>query len=83
MQVSSLEIQSGQGAITQSEVFSQAAGIVQQVATNQTLMLRIGMVAFPLVAFIVAYFAIKKKYKIDEAEYDRIVTELEARKTAN
>lgn len=46
-------------------------------------MLRIGMVAFPLVAFIVAYFAIKKKYKIDEAEYDRIVTELEARKTAN
>lgn len=82
-QISSLEIQSGQGVITQGEVFSQAAGIVQGVAGNQTLMLRIGMVVFPLIAFIIAYFAIKKKYKIDEAEYDRIVTELEARKASN
>jgi len=47
------------------------------VLPYQTLLLRIGMVAVPLIAMIAAYIILAKKYKIDEAEYERIRMELD------
>lgn len=76
-QITSLEIEAGKGALSSEEVLTQAGGYISQVAPYQTLILRVGMVAVPILTIVSCFVIIQKKYRIDEKEYDRIVKELE------
>jgi len=78
--ISSLEIEAGKGAIAQAEVTSQADTFIASAGGTELLILRICMVAIPLIAMGIAYLLIKKKYKIDEKRYEEIVSEISKRK---
>lgn len=78
-QITNLEIQSGKGEITSSDVFDKASIYISQVEFYQTFILRLGMVLIPIIALVSCYVLIKKKNKIDEAEYLRIIDELQKR----
>jgi sugar (Glycoside-Pentoside-Hexuronide) transporter len=77
--ISQLEIEAGKGAVSGSAVLQQADVYINAVLPRQTLVLRAGMVLFPLLAFCGCYLLIRKTYKIDEQEYVRIVGEIERR----
>ena len=68
-----------QGAMTKEEVLSQADQYLSTVEQWQRLALRAGMVLIPIAAILVAYVMVMKKYKLDEKEYNRIVSELSQR----
>lgn len=74
--ITDLEIQAGKGEIDSSKVLNQAGEYISRVAGYQTLILRVGMVAIPILAILSCYVLIQKKYKIDEAEYERILGEI-------
>ncbi len=77
--ISDLEVKVGSGEMVRDEALARADEIIATVGTGQTLMLRIGMVAIPLLVMITARVIIKKGYKIDEKEYDRMVLEIAKR----
>lgn len=77
--ISKLEVEVGNGNMVREDALTSADGFISGVLPSQTLMLRAGMVAVPLLAMIAAYIIIRAKYKIDEKEYDRIVTEIAQR----
>ncbi len=77
--ISELEVKVGSGAMTKEEALAKADAVIATVEPGQTLMLRIGMVAIPLIVIIVSRVIMKKWYKIDEAEYDRMVKEISER----
>ncbi len=79
--ISALEVEKGKGLMGQEEVLSKADSIIATVESSQTLILRIGMVAIPLIVMIASWLIIQKSYKIDEKEYERMVKEIEERKT--
>ncbi len=80
--ISSLEILSGKGSLTADQVREQADAIIAQAADNQLLILRIGMVAVPVLAISVCYVILRKKYIIDEEMYDRMVKEISVNTTS-
>jgi melibiose permease/lactose/raffinose/galactose permease len=80
--ISALEVEVGKGAMTGAEALRRADDIIATVEPVQTLILRIGMVAIPLLVMIASWIIIKKGYKIDEKEYARMVAEIEKRKNA-
>ncbi len=80
--ITDLEIKTGKGELTSKEVFVQADTIIDQVAPYQTVILRLGMVLIPVMVFTFCYILIRRKYRIDEREYKRIVTEIEKKKSS-
>lgn len=78
-QITDLEIESGKGTLTSSEVFQKAATYMDTVTGEQLLTLRLGIVIIPILMILACYFLIRRKYKIDEKEYDRIVAEIAKR----
>lgn len=84
--ISQLEVSISNGSISQSEALTTADeyiaavnGVSDMVLMSPTFVLRLGMVAVPLIVMIAAFLILKKWYKIDEAEYDRIISELQKR----
>ena len=77
--ISGMETSVDQGAMTKAEVLSQADQYLSTVEQWQRLALRAGMVLIPIAAILVAYVMVMKKYKLDEKEYNRIVSELSQR----
>lgn len=75
-QITDLEIQSGKGEITSTQVFASADTYIHTVGSSQLLVLRLGMTVIPIVFIICCYVLIKKKYTISEQEYERIVKEI-------
>lgn len=69
--------------LTVAQALEKANAFTAQVQPRQTLLLRIGMVAVPLLAFTSAYILIRKKYKITEEAYQEMVAEIAARRTYN
>jgi melibiose permease/lactose/raffinose/galactose permease len=55
------------------------AADASQVTAQGLLIMKIAMMAFPLIAIVVGYFVYLKKYTIDAALYRRIITELTER----
>jgi melibiose permease/lactose/raffinose/galactose permease len=55
---------------------------MSSVQTGQTTGLLICMTVLPCALMLISYFLYKKKYTLDEAEYERICKELEAGKEA-
>lgn len=78
--ISALEVEIGNGSLDRESALIEADGFIKAVLPSQTLMLRLGMVFVPLIAMIAAYLILKTKYRIDEAEYDRLVALIEERK---
>ena len=78
--ISDLEVRIGSGEIASEEALGIADGIIATVEPSQTLTLRIGMVAIPLIVMIAARLIMKAGYKIDEKEYKRMVSEIAVRK---
>ncbi len=64
------------GGLTKEEY---VANILAGADDGMTLALRVVMAVLPVVFMAIAYVIIKKKYTIDEKEYDRILKELDAR----
>lgn len=81
-QISDLEISVGRGEMTSEAALTTANGFIDSVTNTQTFILRLGMVLVPMAAMLACYFIVKKKYTLDEAEYDRIVKEIASRNVA-
>ncbi len=78
--ISDLEVKIGSGELSSEEALGTADRIIATVEPSQTLTLRIGMVAIPLIVMIAARLIMKAGYKIDEKEYKRMVSEIAERK---
>ena len=78
--ISDLENQVAENTITSEAALSGANELLAGVTALQGLILRIGMVGVPMLTMSCAYFIIKKKYTIDEKEYDRLVGEIALRR---
>lgn len=81
-QISDLESAAAAGTITDVEKLDAISKVIQGVDQSQTLGLLVLMVVVPYAMMLLSNFLYQKKYKLDEAEYDRICKELEARKQA-
>ena len=71
--ISSLEISAGAGEISNDTVLVSANEVIALTTSHQLLLLRIGMVTIPVLAFAVSYIMIKKKYIIDEKKYAELL----------
>ena len=77
--ISGLEIEVGKGSMTSAQALEQANAFAAQVQPTQTLLLRIGMVAVPILTLAGAYLLIRRRYKITEEAYQEIVDQIAAR----
>ena len=77
--ISALESEVGAGTLDRETALAKADGFIATVQPSQTFTLRMGMVFVPLLVLILAYVIVRTKYRIDEAEYDRIVAEIRKR----
>ncbi|MBR2677020.1 MAG: MFS transporter [Solobacterium sp.] len=81
-QISSLESSATSGAISEAEKLTAIDQVLSTVKASQTSGLLWVMVLLSAVLMLMSYFIYSRKYKLDEAEYERICGELEARRTA-
>lgn len=81
-EISSLEQMTSMGEITEAQKLGEIAGVITNVQSGQKLGLLVCITAVPFVFMLASYVLYKKRYMLDEAEYDRICRELEARKEA-
>lgn len=81
-QISSLEQQCTQGLITESEKLDLISGVLSSTTSLQSTGLLLCMSLLPCAMMLLSYFLYKKKYILDETEYDRICVELEKRHAA-
>jgi len=79
-QISDLESAAAAGTITDVEKLEAISGVIQGVDPGQTWGLLILMVVVPYAMMLLSNGLYQKHYKLDEAEYERICKELEARK---
>ena len=63
-------------AITSENVIVQADKFIQTADAGQRFILRLGIVAVPVVAIGAAYILIRRKYIIDERKYEELVAEI-------
>lgn len=77
--VSGLEVKAGSGEMAAEEVLVKADAILQTATRGQLIKLRLGMTLIPVIALGAAFLILRKKYKIDEKEYNRIVKEISER----
>ena len=75
-EIAALEIQAASGAIGRDMVINSANEIVGMVTSGQLFALRSCMVAIPVIALLVTWGLVSKKYKISEEKYNEIVKEL-------
>ena len=78
--ISDFENQCARKLITESEKISSISGVISGIEPGKTLALLLCMVVIPCALMLVSYVLYKKYYKLDEDEYARICSELEARK---
>ena len=78
--ISDFENQCARNLISESEKISSISGVISGIEPGKTLALLLCMVIIPCTLMLVSYVLYKKHYKLDEDEYARICSELEARK---
>ena len=81
-QISTLEQACTQGLISEADKLTQIAAALSGVSRVQSVGLLMSMTVIPCALMLISYFLYKKKYILDEEEYERICTELERRKEA-
>ncbi len=69
--ISALEIEVNRGELSSEQALAQANTYIGEISFGQGFVFRLGMVLIPVVALIVSYTIIRRKYHIDEAEYER------------
>lgn len=69
--ISVLEIEVNRGELSSEQALAQANTYIGEISFGQGFVFRLGMVLIPVVALIVSYTIIRRKYHIDEAEYER------------
>ena len=68
--------------ITESEKLNLISGVLSSTTSLQSTGLLLCMSLLPCAMMLLSYFLYKKKYILDETEYDRICAELEKRHAA-
>ena len=79
-QISDYEQQTSLGAITETEKLSQIGEVIAKVTSGQKAGLLLMLTVLPFLCMLVTEILYRKRYKLDEEEYRRICSELEARK---
>ena len=75
-QISDLESAAAMGAIAEAEKLASIQSVMSGVSEGQKMILLLCMTILPCVLMLVSNVLYQKKYKLDEAEYARICTEL-------
>ena len=78
--IADLEQAANAGEITSEQKASEITVLLQGVKSSQTLGLLMVMTILPLALMFLSYVMYKKRYKLDEDEYNRICQEIDARK---
>ena len=79
-QISDFESASASGLITEAEKLASIQEVVGSVQAGQSLGLLIFMTVIPCALMLISNYLYQKKYKLDEAEYERICKAIEAGK---
>lgn len=74
--ISELEMESGKGNVSAEQVLMQADEYINSASSWQLLVLRLGITLIPVCALFASWMILRKKYRIDEKEYERICSEL-------
>lgn len=77
--ISALEIKVNTGEITSAQALDTANKYLENITLMQGIAFRLGMVLIPVIALVVSYVILRKKYIIDESKYNELVSELKAR----
>ena len=78
--IAGFEQQANQGAITSEQKADAITNLLQGVHHGQSVGLLLVMTVLPCALMFASYVLYQRRYKLDEAEYDRICVELEERK---
>ncbi len=78
--ISDLESQAARTLISESEKLSLIQEVLRGVSSSQTTGLLFAFTLLPLALMLISYLLYKKKYSLDESEYNRIYMELEKRR---
>lgn len=78
-QISDLESAAANGTITETVKLSSIQTVMSSVQTGQTTGLLLCMTVLPCALMLISYFLYKKKYTLDEEEYERICKQLAAK----
>ena len=71
--ISELEIEVNKGTMSSGEALKIANGYIDQITMGQGFIFRLGMVLIPILGLVVSYTILKKKYRIDEEEYEKLI----------
>lgn len=71
--ISALEIQVNRGELSKEQALSRANQYIGEITDIQGVIFRIGMVLIPIIALVISYLTLQKKYHIDEREYERLL----------
>ena len=71
--ISALEIEVNKGTMSSGEALKIANGYIDQITMGQGFIFRLGMVLIPILGLVVSYTILKKKYRIDEEEYEKLI----------
>lgn len=83
--ISDLEQQCAQGLISEEQKLAEISGVIFGAAGGQGVFfwqstgLLLAMTVIPCALMLISFFLYRKKYKLDEEEYDRICGELQKR----
>ena len=80
--IADLEQAANAGEITAEQKATQITALLQGVQHSQTLGLLAVMTVVPLALMFLSYILYKRRYKLDENEYELICQEIETRKVA-
>ena len=78
--IAGFEQQANQGALTSEQKADAITALLQGVHHGQSVGLLLVMTVLPCALMFASYVLYKQRYKLDEAEYERICAELEERK---
>lgn len=71
--ISALEIEVNKGTLTSEGALLEANQYIGEITTTQALVFRLGMVLIPVIALLISYIILRKRYHIDEKEYARLI----------
>ena len=71
--ISALEIEVNRGKLTSQEALLEANRYIKEISSAQGFLFRLGMVIIPVLALVISYVIIRKKYHINEEEYAKLI----------
>ena len=80
--ISDYEKQANLGLISEQQKLAGINGIIQSADGYMAVVLRLVIVFVPIIFMSVGYIIMRRKTKIDEKEYERMLAEIENRKQA-